>query len=174
MWSNCFCFVLVTPSQLRSQPVFQNLLGIFICLLPGDVNKPENGLFQKKIKMGGGRGLRIYFCENSPGIFHFFTLPLEIPDKTKLNPWIFHKIVLDPFSPWKFQDQKQRPMEIPHYFFLVTLGNSTSFLINPYKFHVLFFSLEIPYTQPRPLFGFFLEQPNCFLSYIWLFFIIYQ
>ena len=23
------------------------------------------------------------------------TLPLEIPDKTKLNPWKFHKIVLD-------------------------------------------------------------------------------
>ena len=30
--------------------------------------------------------------------FIFFTLSLEIPDKTKLNPWIFHKIVLDPLS----------------------------------------------------------------------------
>ena len=134
MWSNCFCFVLVTPSQLRSQPVFQNLLGIFICLLPGDVNKPENGLFQKKIKMGGWRGLRIYFCENSPGIFHFFTLPLEIPDKTKLNPWIFHKIVLDPL-------EIPRPKTKTHgnstLFFLVTLGNSTE--IPP---------LEIPYPQP--------------------------
>ena len=27
------------------------------------------------------------------GIFHFFTLPLENPGKTKLNPYIFHKIV---------------------------------------------------------------------------------
>ena len=27
-----------------------------------------------------------------PGVFHFFTLPLEILDKTKLHPWIFHKI----------------------------------------------------------------------------------
>ena len=45
---------------------------------------------------GGGRGggLRIYLFENTPGIFYFFTLPLEIPDKIKLNSWIFHKIVL--------------------------------------------------------------------------------
>ena len=40
--------------------------------------------------------------------------------------------------PWKCQGQKQRPMQIPHYFFLVTLGNSTSFLIKPQKFHLLF------------------------------------
>ena len=33
-----------------------------------------------------------------PGSFHFFILPLEIPDKTKLNPWILHKIVLDPLE----------------------------------------------------------------------------
>ena len=38
----------------------------------------------------------IYFFENLPGIFHFFSLPLEIPDKTKLNSWLFQKIVLDP------------------------------------------------------------------------------
>ena len=57
-------------------------------------------------------------------IFIFFTLPLEIADKTKLSPWIFHKIVLD-------------PMEIPHYSFLVTPGNSTLFLINHWKFHML-------------------------------------
>ena len=54
-------------------------------------------------------------------IFHFFTLHLEIQDK-KLNPWIFHKIVI----PWKFQGQKHKKtplalaLEIPH-FFLVTL-----------------------------------------------------
>ena len=72
----------------------------------------------KKIKTGG---LRIYFCENCPGIFHFFTLSLEIPDKTKLYSTVLARS----------QGQKQRPMEISHYFFLVILGNSTSFLINP-------------------------------------------
>ena len=90
------------------------------------------------VEGGDGGGLRIYFCENSPEIFHFFTLLLEIPGKTKINSWIFHKIVLAIQIPWKFQGQKQRPVEIPHYFFFVTLGNSTSFLINTQKFHVLF------------------------------------
>ena len=133
MWSNCFCFVLVTSSQLDRQLVFQNLFEHFIHMLPRDVNKSQNGLFQKEMKQGG---LKIYFCENSPGIFHFFTLPLEILDKTKLNPWIF-SIVLDPLA-WKFHGQKQRSMEIPHYFFLFTLGNFTLFLMNSQKFHVLF------------------------------------
>ena len=41
--------------------------------------------------------------------------------------------------PWKFQGQKQRPLAIPHYFFLVTLGYYTLFLINPWKFHNYFF-----------------------------------
>ena len=42
-----------------------------------------------------GRGVEDILFDKPPGIFHFFTLPLEIPDKTKLNPWIFHKIVID-------------------------------------------------------------------------------
>ena len=75
----------------------------------------------EKIKTGV---MRIYFFEKLPGIFHFFTLPLKIPDKTKLNPWIFHKIVLDPLETPKPKTK--------------TPENSTSFLINPWKFHMLF------------------------------------
>ena len=67
-----------------------------------------SGYYRKKKKKTGG--LRTYFFENVPEIFHIFTLPLEIPDKAKLNPWKFHKIVLDPLetlrpknqNPWKF------------------------------------------------------------------------
>ena len=82
----------------------------------------EIGLFQKKSKHGG---LRIYFFKNSHGIFHFFTLPLKIPDKTKLNPWIFHKILLDPL---KISRPKSK-----------TPGNSTLiFLGHPWKFHFVF------------------------------------
>ena len=52
-------------------------------------------------KIQTGEELRIYFFEpppptlrpSRPGTFHCFTLPLEIPGKTKFNPWIFHKIV---------------------------------------------------------------------------------
>ena len=126
MLSNClFCFGLVY-------------------LLPHDVNKPQNGLFQKKFKQvrGRGVGLKIFFCENSPGIFHFFTLPLEIPDKTKLNPWMFHKIVLDPL-------EISRPKTKIH-------GNSTLFFLgHPSKLHFVFNSKYYSTSSKPPLFGFF-------------------
>ena len=41
-------------------------------------------------------------------------------------------------TPLKFQGQKLRPMEIPHDFFLNYPGNSTSFLIDPWNFHMFF------------------------------------
>ena len=79
-------------------------------------------------------GLRIYFFEN-PGIFHFFTLPMEIPDKTKLSAWIFHRIVLDPL-------EIPRPKTDPWNFHIIfswsPFGNSILLLINPWKFHMLF------------------------------------
>ena len=64
------------------------------------------------------------------GIFHFFTLPLEIPDKTKLHPWKFHKIVLD-------------PLEIPR------LKSKT-----PGKFTLFYLGHPIPHPQPPCLFVF--------------------
>ena len=77
----------------------------------------------EKIQTRGA--LRIYFLEKKPGIFHFFTLPLKISDKTKLTPWIFHKIVLD-------------LLEIPRPK-TKTLGNSTLFFLGqPWKLHMLF------------------------------------
>ena len=76
----------------------------------------------QKIQTGG---LMIYFYENPPGIFHFFTLPMEIPDKTKLNPSILHKLVLN-------------HLEIPRPK-TKSSGNSTLFFINhPWKFHFVF------------------------------------
>ena len=48
------------------------------------------------------------------------------------------KLIADgPLDPLEIPTPK-RPLEFPHYFFLVTLGNSTSFLINPWKLHMLF------------------------------------
>ena len=83
-----------------------------ICLLGYSRKNPNGG--------GGEVGLRIYFLEKPPEIFHFFTLPLEIADKKKLSPWIFYKIVLDPLEIPKPKTQTD-PLEFPHYFFLVTL-----------------------------------------------------
>ena len=111
------------------------------------------GYSRKKIKQGGWR-----LFWKLPGIFHFFTLPLEIPDKIKLYPRKFHKIALDPLEISK----KSRPLEIPLYFYLVTVENSTSFLINPWKFHMLsVIPLEIPIssTPPHPCLFFFWNSP---------------
>ena len=51
-----------------------------------------NGLFQKKTEQGRGRG----GGGEGPGVFRFFTLHLEIPDKTRLHPQKLHQIVLHP------------------------------------------------------------------------------
>ena len=96
---------------------------------------------------GGGRWLRTYFFE-TPWNFYSFTLPLDIPRETKLDPWNFHNTNFCQI-PWKFQDQKQTP------------GNSTLFFLgHAWKFHFIFnYPLEVPYAvyllllvipQPQP------------------------
>ena len=99
-------------------------------------------------------GLKAYFFEPVPGIFHFFTLP-QGNSRQKAPPWKVHRFLLDPV-----EIPNPKLLEIPHYFFLVTLGNSTSFLMNPWKFHMLFLwlLLEIPYSQP-PVCLFFRDSP---------------
>ena len=46
-----------------------------------------------------------------PGVFRFVTLTLEVPKKKSFNPLKFCD------TPWKFQGQKPRPMQI-HMIFL--------------------------------------------------------
>ena len=55
--------------------------------------------------------------KETPGIFRIFILPLEIPGKTKLHPWKFYKIVLD-------------PLENPRRSKTKTPGNSISFFLD--------------------------------------------
>ena len=67
-----------------------------------------------------------YTFLNPPQIFHFLNLPLEIPDKPKLKPWIFHKFVLD-------------PLEVPRRPKTKTPRNSTLFFLgNSWKFVFVF------------------------------------
>ena len=92
------------------------------------VRRFQNGIcieiFQKKFKQGSwGHN----FLKETLGIFRFVTLPLEIPDKMKLHPWKFYKIV----TSIEILGQKLRPMEIPHNLFWITLGDSISFLLTP-------------------------------------------
>ena len=98
-------------------------------------------------------GLRIYFFEKPLEFFIFFTLPLEIPDKTKLNPRIFHKIVLDPLEILRPKTK--------------TSGNSTSFLINPWKFYMLFFDTPWKFQILNPPAWIFSGLFHCIVTFCW-------
>ena len=92
------------------------------------------------------------------GFFAFVLNLLSKPAIFYLDQWQCKWSAL----PWKFQGKFQ---EIPHYLFLVTLENSSLFLINPWKFHMLVFwyPWKFHILNPAVCF-FFLEQPirrNC-------------
>ena len=113
-------------------------------MIPTDVkaNKNNNELFQKK-KPNRGRVEDILFL-NIYRLFYFFTLLLEIPEKTKLLPWKFHRFLL-------------HPLEIPRPK-TKNPGNSTLFfLVHTRKFHIL--NPPPPPTSIPPLFGFFWNSP---------------
>ena len=78
-------------------------------------------------KKNRGRGLRTFF---------FLLYSWKFKTKQSSTPGNSTKLG---WMPWKFQGQKPRPLalslEILHYFFLVTLGNATLFLISLWKFH---------------------------------------
>ena len=85
----------------------------------------ENGNFFKvnwAIPETGGSGHT--FFKKTLEFFMFFTLPMEILDKTKFHPWKFHKILLDPL-------ENSTPKN-------KTPENSTFFLGHPWKFHFIF------------------------------------
>ena len=66
--------------------------------------------------------------------------------------------------PSKFQGQKPRPLDIPHYFFLVTHGNFTPFLINRCHRNSTRYLLDTPansissHTPPAPPVSFFFQN----------------
>ena len=85
------------------------------------------GLFQKKSKQGERRGGHAFFKKTPP-----VTLALEISDKTKHQPWKFHKIMLHPLEVLRKNTK--------------THGISTRFLLDhPWKFHFSFHILLFQY-----------------------------
>ena len=111
--------------------------------------------------MDGG-GLRTYFFEPpiSPSLLEFFIFYFT-PENTRQNkaPSLEIRRTKSCSIPWKFQGQKPRPQKILHNFFLVTLGNSTSFLLNPLIPHTIsLIPLEISYPQ-APFLDFFWNSP---------------
>ena len=101
------------------------------------------GLFQKKKKQIGRVVEDILL--GTPLKYFIFTFPLEIPDKTKLHPWQFHKTVLDSL---KIPRSKTKTPRNSTLFFLghrwkFHFANSTKLLL-PRKFHMLFLWYDTP------------------------------
>ena len=97
----------------------QNFESFLVCLLLDQCKKEHKHIKEwaipKKL-----RGLRYTFLKKAQGICRFVILPL-----LKIGNSVESKAALLKFMLWKFQDQKPRPMEIPHYFFLISHGNLT-------------------------------------------------
>ena len=92
----------------------------------GNCRKNPNG------RRGGG-GWGYNFLKNR---LEFFIFLLEIPDKTKL----IQPLDIPQNCVWSLGNSKAKNKDPGNstVFLLVTLGNSTLFLINPWKFHMLF------------------------------------
>ena len=87
-------------------------------------------------------GWKYTFLKKPPGIFRFVTLALEIPKKKSFHPWKFCKIVWHPLKVSRSKNMTHGHGN-SHDFFINTPGNSTSFLIKYWNFHILFlFFLE--------------------------------
>ena len=99
----------------------------------------RNGLLQEKKQMGRVWGHT--FLIKTLEFFLFFSVPLEIPSKTKLHPWNFGKIMYVITSLGNFKSKNH----ILHEFFLISLRNFTLFLINPWKLWLLFYKYSLKF-----------------------------
>ena len=112
----------------------------------------QNGLFQK----------RTYVFEKTSGIFRFFTLPLEISDKTKLHLWKLYEILINPLE--ILRPETKAPGNST-YFVLITPGNSTLLLINPWNSTCYFFNTPGNFISPTPCLVFFWNSPMFVYKY---------
>ena len=113
------------------------------------------GYFRKKTS----RGVEGILFWKTPWIFSFFLLyPWKFQTKQSSTPHMHLEISQNCFrSLGNFKAKSQDSWKFHITFFFFTVGNSTSFLINPWKLHAIsLIPLEIPYLQ-SPLFYFFLE-----------------
>ena len=102
------------------------------------------GLFQKKSKDRRGAEDILFYppLPPSPGVYRFVTLPLDIPKKMSSHSRNSAKFC---YTPWKFQGQKPRTMEIQQHVFLNAPRNFSTFLIDPWSFDLLF--LQYPWNS---------------------------
>ena len=88
------------------------------------LGETEMGFSRKKTNRGGGGT----FLKNPLDFLGLSFYLWKFWIKQSITPENLAKLC---YTPWKFQDHKRRPLEIQHDFFLITPGDSTSFLIDP-------------------------------------------
>ena len=109
------------------------MLTVFTIVTMCGGNLFHNGQFQKK-KNKWGACSRSFF-EKTLEFLSFFTLPLEVPDKTELHPSKFHKIALYPIE---IPIPKVKTPGNSAWFFLGHAWKFCFILINLWKFHMPF------------------------------------
>ena len=124
-------------------------------------------IFQKKIQTGAIMEDWRTFLWKNLRMYRFVTLRLEIPEKKVIHPRIFCKIVIHSFFGLKISRPKAKTHGNSTWFFLdqlITPRNSTSFLIDPWNFLMLFLKypcnlhvLDPLFSLPPPCFSIFLE-----------------
>ena len=104
-------------------------------------------LFQKKSKQ---RVLRTYFFEKDPWNFYICNFILGNFTKTC-------------YTHWNSKDKNQDPWKFHTIFFLIIPGNSTSFFIDSWSFHIPFFQslwkFHVLNPPSPPMFVFFWNSP---------------
>ena len=121
----------------------------------------EHMFLSKKSKRVDREGLRKYFFEKNLEFLDLSLQPEKFQRKQNFAIRYFTQLC---GTLWKFQREKPRPMEIPHDFFLINAGNSTSFLIDLRTFNMLFlqYHWEIPCPHiPLPSVCIFSEIVQC-------------
>ena len=98
-------------------------------------------------------GLRTFFFENTPGILFFLHFTPGNSRENKALPLETSKNYVTCLC--NFKRQKQRPLEIPHGFFLITPGNTSMLLINSWKCHLLFLQKPWKFICSTLSFSFF-------------------
>ena len=93
------------------------------------------GYSRKNPNRGGGRGWGYAFLKSPPGNFRFVTLPQVIPERKSFYPWKFCKFV---WHPLEIPKSKTKTHGNSALVFLEHPGISTSFLIDPWNFHMFF------------------------------------
>ena len=93
---------------------------------------------KKKNREGGSEDILFW---KKPWNFFMCSVPMKIPGKTNLHPWKSGTLMYVT-SLANFKAKKSRLLEILHEVFLVFLGDFTLFLINHWKFCMLFYEFS--------------------------------